>query len=429
MVQNNEFRQACEAWFKAALSLLYDKPVPTTKDLQVTFTSDGWRTQSGLKPDYHMLYMRYEEALLKLQEVDAIANSIVKSPPPLASFDFVGITEQQPGFDLDALKKWLVGFYLYKFLMEYLGSNNTFTFIPAEFERIYEKLEYYLYNIGPFTALWLVDFSDLMLEMKMLTLEDGTYLRQTTEAEKERIIKESGSLISVLHPIEVPKVYLEIRHTINKLTFPDQQAATNIAQAVVLALRLIKANPIGISLYRWEVADQPFWLFQGLPFLNQISNLMFHSSNFQHHPAIVGDRYVLTQEDAQIMPNLFKKVKKALNNDKLTTTINRFEDSYTRTKLEDKLIDYWTALEALFFLEDEFQDMGKSLALAASYYLGRTSSERTTIYNDLTRSHTLRSHYIHGERKQTRHPLDEMVTKTGNHLRSALRKRIEETEN
>jgi len=73
--------------------------------------------------------------------------------------------------------------------------------------------------------------------------------------------------------------------------------------------------------------------------------------------------------------------------------------------------------------------MGKSLALAASYYLGRTSSERTTIYNDLTRSHTLRSHYIHGERKQTRHPLDEMVTKTGNHLRSALRKRIEETEN
>jgi len=429
MAQNNEFRQACEAWLKASLSLLHDKPVSATQDLQVTFTSDGWRTQGSLKPDYNMLYRRYEEALLKLQEVDAIANSIVKSPPPLASFDLIGITEQ-PGFNPDELKKWLVGFYLYKFLMEYLGSNNTFTFIPAEFERIYEKLEYYLYNLGPFTARWLVDFSDLMLEMEMLTLEDGIYLRQTTEAEKERIIKESGSLIPVLHSsIEVPKAYLEIRHTINKLTFPDQQAATNIAQAVVLALRLIKANPIGISLYRWEVPDQPFWFFQGLPVLNQITNLMFHSSNFQHHPTIVGNRYVLTQEDAEVLPNLFEKAKKALNNNKLTTTLTRFDDSYTRAKLEDKLIDYWTALEALFFLEDEFQDMGKSLALAASYYLGHTSSERTTIYNDLTRSHTLRSHYIHGERKQTKHPLDEMVTKTGNHLRGALCKRIEETEN
>src|SRR2546423_13026886 len=97
----------------------------------------------------------------------------------------------------------------------------------------------------------------------------------------------------------------------------------------------------------------------------------------------------------------------------LSTVITRYEDSYTRTKPQDKLIDYWTALEALFFLEDEFQDMGKSLALAASYYLGGSSSERSTIYHDLTRSHTLRSHYIHGERKQAKHSLDEMVTKTG----------------
>src|SRR5947209_19462606 len=102
MAQNNEFGQACEAWFKAALSLLSDKPVPVTKDLQVTFMPDGWRTQVGLKPDYNMLYRTHEEALLKLQEVDAIANSIVMSPPPLASFDFIGTTEQT-GFDPDGL--------------------------------------------------------------------------------------------------------------------------------------------------------------------------------------------------------------------------------------------------------------------------------------------------------------------------------------
>src|SRR5713101_7186311 len=103
MAQNHEFRQACEAWLKAALSLLHDKPVTATQDLQVTFTSDCWQTQVGLKPDYHSLYVRNEEALLNLQEVDAIVNSIVKSPPPLASFDFLG-TIGQSGFDSDGLK-------------------------------------------------------------------------------------------------------------------------------------------------------------------------------------------------------------------------------------------------------------------------------------------------------------------------------------
>src|SRR5258706_7839717 len=107
MAQNNEFRQACEAWLKAALSLLHDKPVSATQDLQVTFTSDGWQTQGSLKTDYNMLYRRYEEALLKLQEVDAIANSIVKSPPPFAFFNLIGTTEQ-PSFNLDRLNKWLV---------------------------------------------------------------------------------------------------------------------------------------------------------------------------------------------------------------------------------------------------------------------------------------------------------------------------------
>jgi hypothetical protein len=140
----------------------------------------------------------------------------------------------------------------------------------------------------------------------------------------------------------------------------------------------------------------------------------------------VGESYVLTEKEAKALPKLWLKTKKAYKNTKLRTVITRFEDSNTRTKQEDKLIDYWTALEALFFLEDEFRDMGKSLALAASYYLGRTEAERTSIYNDLTRSHSLRSHFIHGERGKPKVTLTEMVEKTEMHLRRTLKKRIEE---
>lgn len=426
MAQNNELRQACEAWLRAVLSFLHDKSLLATNDIEVTFIKDGWQTRNVLAPDYSGLYMMHRENLHNLQEVYAVAHVIANSPSS-TPFSFIGVPGQG-NFDPIQQKDWLQDYYLYKFLMEYLRSTKTFTFLPEAFEDIYEKLEYYLYNIGPFSAVWLIDFNDLKLEIEMVPLEDDICLRQTTQKEQEQIIKELGLFNPVLRPFEVPKSYLEIHHTTTKLTFPDQQEATDIAQAVLLTLRLLKTNPIEISLYRWAVPNQPFWLPQSQTFLHQVTNLMFHSANFQHRSVIAGDRYVLTQEDANILPGLFKKAKKTLKNDKLRTTITRFADSYARAKLEDRLIDYWTALEALFFLEDEFQDMGKSLALAASYYLGSTSGERSTVYNDLTRSHTLRSHYIHGERKKTKHPLEEMAVKTEKHWRNALRKRIEEAE-
>lgn len=70
--------------------------------------------------------------------------------------------------------------------------------------------------------------------------------------------------------------------------------------------------------------------------------------------------------------------------------------------------------------------MGETVAMVMSHYLGKTVSERNSMRNTIKRSHEARSHLIHAKREKLKYDLNEMVTKTGEYLRRALRKRIEE---
>ncbi len=213
---------------------------------------------------------------------------------------------------------------------------------------------------------------------------------------------------------EVPNVVLEIHQAIDRMTLPDRQAVYNIAQAALLALRLIKENPVGIVSYHWIIPDQPF-----------------RKGGFSIvlPPDFTGERSVLTQEDAPVLSNLFKKAKKAYENQELTAAITRFEDSYTRLKSEDKLIDYWGALEALFFSlipKEYVSSMGDTVASNIAYYIGNRESERRSIYAFISRSHKARGYFVHGQRGKRPENLDLTIKKTEQYLRTALRKRIEE---
>ena len=416
MSQNSEFHNACEAWLQAALQLLQTKPMPGTTDVDVTLTSNGWQTRSVIIPDFVQLVLRNHDELTNLPEVDNVVH-LISTTPALASVLLVD-AGGNPIQSEASYKWWLYTALFSKFLFEYFRQSGTVTFISTVFEYIYNQLEQYIYRTE-FTGMWLIHIRNLTLDdIERIQLDRNISLRRVTETEKVNIIKSSILFPMLPRPHSVsdlPSTFLEIHQSVGRPPSPNQQSINDLVQPVVLALRLIKPNPIGVISYQWSIPDQPFIMFAG-----------FSTSLPLYPNAFMGDLYVLTHADSSTLPRLWKKTKKAYRDSKLLTVLTRFEDSYTRMKPQDKLIDCWTALEALFFLEDEFQDMGKSLALAASCYLGKDSSERSTIYHDLTRSHTLRSFYIHGERKKPKHPLDEMVTKTGEHLRNALRKRIEE---
>ncbi len=149
-------------------------------------------------------------------------------------------------------------------------------------------------------------------------------------------------------------------------------------------------------------------------------------------PQIADIPETLTEADREGLLILWRRTKEALTEPELAIALSRFEDSYTRSKLEDRLIDYWIALEALFFalIDKEYVgNMGETIASTISYYLGSTASERRSIYAAMISSHKARGHFVHGQRGKAVESLDLVVKKTETYLRQALRKRIKERVN
>jgi len=269
-----------------------------------------------------------------------------------------------------------------------------------------------------------------------IRLDRYTFIRSATDEEKLEALRKDPSLYfgapeyNQISPglqiaPDIPNMFLDIHQPLERLSerkiIPSPQEAMSLAPRVVLALRLLKSNPIGIASYHWSVPEQPFAVF----------NRGLSHSMILHPFAYRGDAYVLTQEDADILPKLWSATKKAYTSPELSTAIARFEDSYLRTKPEDKLIDYWIALESLFFslINKEYVgSMGETVASTISFYLGKTQSERRRIYEFIISSHIARGYFVHGHRGKSVKNLELVVDKTEKYLRMALRKRIEEKE-
>jgi hypothetical protein len=237
--------------FSASIQAIYDQlpPYPTS-NLTISCGAGSQRETpqsacgSPAKTEDHLHPLPPEFDVL----VDIIANS-----PELQSIlltDAAG----QPILSPESRKYWL-GMYCDKFIVEYLGVAREVSFKFADYERVYEKLVQFIEQTEPFDVLWLIHIRNLTLEIDKVVLEPGIYLRQATSEEKTNAMRYQSTVP------DIPNVFLEIHHSIERRSSPQQQEAANIAEAVVLALRLIKANPVGVASFQWRVLDQPFWLF------------------------------------------------------------------------------------------------------------------------------------------------------------------------
>lgn len=410
---NEELKIACKKWLQAALNFLSSQPMPVTNEMHYTFHENGYQGQGGsIKIDYTSLFINYRHQLVSLPEY-ANAVQIVRSAPTLSSIlfaSFSGDVPQDPEQQNNAFEMRII-----TLLYEYLKANNNLTFLTDLYDRIYYQLEQYIYSTEPFRATWLVHIRNLALEPEKILLDRGLILRQTSHDEKEQYLNRQR------YPNHfVPTTYLEIHHSIDRVSRPNQQEAAIIAQSVVLALRLIKANPIGIDSYLWDVPDQPFRDMRGMVMGGILPPFAYS-----------GERYVLTEKDAQAFPKLLRRAKKAYTNSELSIVLTRLDDSYLRTKQDDKLIDYWVALEALFFAlipKEYVSSMGDTVAANIAYYIGNTESERRSIFASIIASHKVRGYLVHGQRGAAPQNIDIVVKKTEQYLRLALRKRIEEPE-
>ncbi len=434
-MSNIVLKQACIEWLQTTVSFLSTAALGFSSVRQYTFYEDGHyeRSKSGkkrsVKFDY-MQFFRYRTELFGSSAFTKVAE-VVRQIPAASTILFADFTG---GVPLEVQKQdEMLGHNLAIFLQEYhiiatekySSIEKGFTFDSDIFDAIYTKFEQYIFSSEPFPSIWLVHFRNLYLGTDKIQLDRGLILRRTTDEEKTEELNRRwlGDL--------PPYTYLEIHGTIDRFTQPDKRVATQIAEAVVLALRLIKPNPIDISSYQWVVPSQPFrQLIEEKEWINhRFADLQTISPSDLR--TIDGEKYILEEDDVRTFPKLLKQLMKPDRDAELSTAITRFEDSYLRTQQKDKLIDYWVALEAVFLslIDKDFVNaMSDTVASNVAYYIGKTESERRSIFNKVQESHQIRGYFIHGERGKKRKNvnLDLKVKETEQILRQALRKRIEE---
>jgi len=280
MSQNEQLRQAFKDWLQAALLLLHNKPLPTYMDIEVTFNPNGWdATKEYSKPSYITLVETNNEELLNLPEVDTILD-IVTNSSTLSSVLLV--QGDNLIVDLAQQKQKLNNTYLKRLLTLYLKNINTLEFQLTEFEDIYYRLEHYIYSDEPIDAIWLVQLRNLsFIDIDKVLIDQGIYLRKANYEEKIIAVKNYIPRFEGFPPYgrnssqpDIPSVFLVIHDSITKTQHQQihlqphhYQETTQTAQALILALRLLKATPIGVASYYWHILNPGFgiWISLALP--------------------------------------------------------------------------------------------------------------------------------------------------------------------
>jgi Apea-like HEPN len=388
MYQNEQLNHACEAWLRAALAFL--QTVPTHPyfqdfDIHVDVTPEivgRYDTHlSGQKIDAERLVLNNSNELFTLPEYETLTDIILDAPE--LSSKLCPIMPDQPARERSE-QRGMLTWYFSTFLTVYIKTKQDLVFSLSLYEYIYQKLEEYIYSTELIITTDIIQMRNLRCEFDKAAIGNNVFLRQTTYDEKKEALRGQ----TFLSLPAAPETVLEIHHRIfatAHLPVEEQMEVHNIANAVVLALRLIKPDFVEAGMYYHDVSDQPFRPPRGM-------GRSIFQNPFSAHPP-----YILTLNEIDALTALWPKAKKVYDKPELFMARTRFEGSYLRSRLDDMLIDFWIGLEALFLPQEFTRDMAQTVALAVSHYFGKTVESRNDIYSDIIKSHSLRSRVVHGK--------------------------------
>ncbi len=241
-------------------------------------------------------------------------------------------------------------------------------------------------------------------------LPNGVTIRELEDVERQRL----GDIAWMLGPLQAHEWGLPLAKFAMSWWQPvpnePPRAADSDFGAVVTALRLLKPGAV--------------WY-------NAVGHWPGHPA-FGSHPAdgtaswtpnVAGREgsYELVEGDVQPLRDLVRALLNLGQHERLSLARLRFDLAYERTRPEDRLIDHWVALEALFSPSDRGEATYR-IALRAAYFIGSSPAERQSIYLDLVKYYRTRSDVVHGRKpKQDVKAAGEAVEE---YLRRALRKAV-----
>jgi hypothetical protein len=180
----------------------------------------------------------------------------------------------------------------------------------------------------------------------------------------------------------------------------------NLFGSVVKAMRLAKHGAVGIA------------------FIHEESPGIFgpgSSGLFLPATITVGESYELCEGDADVLVRILSQLSSLEGNARFSLALRRFMGAYDERSSDDKLIDYWIALESLLLPGGDQGELQFRAALRAAW-LTAEPADRERVFRQARDSYKARSTLVHGEKEPDTSPI---LGETEELLRRTLRRFLE----
>jgi len=176
---------------------------------------------------------------------------------------------------------------------------------------------------------------------------------------------------------------------------------------LITAFRLFKPGILGFNIITTESTLEIPTIF------GEMRGRTFHKQ-------FLGQPYNLTKTEVNEFKNFWNGFEK-MDLEELTflsVAIRRFNYAYERDKLEDKLVDFMVAFEALFFKEGESGEFRYKLSTRVARFLEHNYVQKEHVMKSMNEFYDKRSAVVHGEKVD----LDEQfVNGVENYLRRSVK--------
>ena len=111
-----------------------------------------------------------------------------------------------------------------------------------------------------------------------------------------------------------------------------------------------------------------------------------------------GISYKLSKEEAEDLSEFYRRIHDRI--DCSENPLRRFNETFSRLSIEDKLVDYLISFESLYLTGEDKSEMAYKLAHRASLLLS-TEKEKKQIFQEMKKAYSLRSDIVHGRKVKT----------------------------
>ncbi len=238
-----------------------------------------------------------------------------------------------------------------------------------------------------------------------LQIADGLVIRRITEADKDRLTEANGALFAF-----GDSWVIESKERAGNFNTIQQKARDRFTK-VVTVLRLLQPGPVSLDKF---VEFQPSVAGS----LRNPWPLWFPAILGTSPLALLGT-YKFGEANADRLRGLYCGLVTTLDA-RADVALRRFDLAYQRQGAEDRLIDYWVALEALF--SDGGGEITYKLAMRISHFMMGPSSGSFWLYKCLKKAYDVRSDVVHGRGTKAKIRIAEELAEEA--LRTCLRRLI-----